>query len=84
MHFSYDKSFTTGTYKNVPGVTHVMISTVVNRFETTGNYVEKKLHSKVGGLSSGEVIMITKCQVSVSSLLLGIPKAKKRKITSAE
>ena len=28
--------------------------------------------------------MITKCQMSVYSLLLGVPKAKKRKITSAE
>ena len=28
--------------------------------------------------------MIIKCQVSVSSLLLNIPKAKKKKITSAE
>ena len=34
--------------------------------------------------SSAEVIMIIKCQVLVSSLLLNIPKAKKKKITSAE
>ena len=35
-------------------------------------------------LSSAEVIMIIKCQVSVSSLLFDIPKAKARKITSAK
>ena len=38
----------------------------------------------VDSLSSAEVIMIIKYQVSVSSLLLNIPKAKNRKITSAE
>ena len=35
-------------------------------------------------LSSAEVIMIIKCQVSVSSLLFDIKKAKERKITSAK
>ena len=35
-----------------------------------------KIHDISGALSSAEVIMIIKSQVSVSSLLLNIPKAK--------